>query len=233
MDVAYPLREKRSKLDPLMWSLRTLVNLPAVDRVFLVGGKPGWVTGVVHVPTIQGDRKFVNIGTNLEALVEHDLSDPFLWMNDDQFIREPWEPVITTRQRTMDEFVESLRYVGSTDHDDYVTGMRSQRDIMADWGYDTETMRCPDNHWPMPVSPDRLRKILARVAIEYPDHHRGHFKAVYAAGLDLYETRDCKAQTPSQLPPDLPVLSTAPSAWLGKAGQMIRHEWTVPSVYEA
>jgi hypothetical protein len=212
--------------------LRSLSNID-VDRVFMVGGLPNWVeeSKVVHIPTVQDAGKFVNIGRNLQAVLEAETSDPFLAMNDDQFIMSPWVPEIHTRFRTMDDFVNSLRYVGNTDHDSYVRGMRSQRDIMKEWGFDTSTVRCSDSHWPMPVHPERCREILARAA-EVPGHELGHFKAIYATGLDLVEGRDCKIQTPAQELPDWPVVSTSAGAWTGRAGRRIREVFDESSIYE-
>jgi hypothetical protein len=230
MDVWYPLRASRPQLDQLRWSLRTLQNLPVVGRVFLAGFQPDWVRDVEYLPTLQDRGKFHNIGANLKALLDSDVSDPFLAMNDDQFILEPWAPVISARAMSLDEFCAKMGTVGSRDHDDYVRGMRSQQAILKGWGMDTSQPN-PDSHWPMPVDKARLKSIVARVEAEHPDHELGHFKALYAYGLPMEAPGDCKVVHWSHHR-DHPVISTSRNSFLGAVGRMIRDRYPDPSPWE-
>ena len=77
VDIVYPLREKRPRIDPLRWSLRSLVNLRGVeiDRVIFVGGLPNWVMDGFHIATIQDADPFTNVGRALEAVVRSNVSE--------------------------------------------------------------------------------------------------------------------------------------------------------------
>lgn len=91
-DVAYIVRPGDNN-DELRYSLRTLANLPH-HRVWIAGHKPAWVTGVEHIPTVQGADKWRNAWGNLRALAEHpDVGPDLVLMNDDFYILRPVDRV--------------------------------------------------------------------------------------------------------------------------------------------
>lgn len=96
MDVLYTIKDGREFNEELVYSLRSLVNIPH-ERVFIVGGVPLDVkkSEIIHIPTEQKSTKWRNSTSNLKtAILDDRLSDDFIYMNDDFFILKPInEPV--------------------------------------------------------------------------------------------------------------------------------------------
>lgn len=96
MDVLYTIKDGREFNEELIYSLRSLINIPH-DRVFIVGGFPSDIkkSEIIHIPTEQKSTKWRNSTSNLKtAILDDRLSDDFIYMNDDFFILKPIsEPV--------------------------------------------------------------------------------------------------------------------------------------------
>jgi hypothetical protein len=91
-DVVYPVR-KGDHNPELRYSLRSLANL-AHNRVWLIGHKPSWVTGVQHWDRPQVDGKYLNATKGLVELTREigaSISEPFLLSNDDFYVMRPVE----------------------------------------------------------------------------------------------------------------------------------------------
>src|SRR5687767_1481800 len=93
MDAVYILGKGSSWHDlELLYSLRSLADYVAgIDRVFVVGARPRWLTNVIHIP--QGDPhkcKERNIAEKvLSACLDPRLSEKFLFLNDDHLALAP------------------------------------------------------------------------------------------------------------------------------------------------
>lgn len=88
MDLVYVLGSGSVWQDnELRYSLRSLKNLSGIDKVFIVGACPKWVTNVIHL--YFNDRfpcKEKNIMLKLARACGHpDLSNKFLHLHDDHF----------------------------------------------------------------------------------------------------------------------------------------------------
>lgn len=103
MDVVYILGYQ-DEYEELRYSLRSLTNFPH-DRVWIAGAPPPvWARNVEHLPVEQapldrsttrwwGDRK-TNMRRNILAALESpDVSDRFLYMNDDFILVQPPGPL--------------------------------------------------------------------------------------------------------------------------------------------
>lgn len=87
MDIVYTVKQEREN-EELTYSLRTLINLPH-DRVYIVGGCPENINKakITYVPTTTQSTKYKTTAVNLKVVSEiQDLSENFIWMNDDFFI---------------------------------------------------------------------------------------------------------------------------------------------------
>lgn len=86
MDAVYLMGPTRSH--EIRYSLRSLVNLPMVDRVVFAGWRPAWARDVVHVvPEPHRPGKHWSTWANLSAAArDRRLSDTFVLMNDDFFV---------------------------------------------------------------------------------------------------------------------------------------------------
>lgn len=88
MDILYTIKDGNDFNEELIYSLRSLVNIPH-DRVFIVGGFPRDIkkSEIIHIPTEQKSTKWRNSTNNLKtAILDDRLSDDFIYMNDDFFI---------------------------------------------------------------------------------------------------------------------------------------------------
>ena len=91
MDVVYYVRPG-DRNEALRYSLRSLTNLPH-ERVWIVGHRPPWVTGIEHIP---GNRRSTPIGCamdNIALACAHVTVDEFVIFNDDFYVMEPIEAV--------------------------------------------------------------------------------------------------------------------------------------------
>lgn len=88
MDIIYPYIKGN---DELIYSLRSLVNLPH-NKVFIVGEKPEGIdlTKVCYIPFAQTKTKYKNTTEILKMMCNNSaVSDDFILMNDDFFILKP------------------------------------------------------------------------------------------------------------------------------------------------
>lgn len=246
MDVAYPVGAKRETPDQLAWSIRSIVRHFPVDRIFLAGHLPSWASDeVIHLPVTQNSTKFVNIGANLEAVLESDISSRFLWMNDDFFfLRDFGEDIpLYSREGRYDLFCSKLtRNIGRTSSTrrprssnlrGYINGMVGQKDILKMWGVDVAQQVNTDAHIPIPIDKARMRKVVERLKADHPGHQIGHFRALYGAELGPTPLRDPKIMTAKKnVPQDRPFVSTSSRSWQGLVGQDLREMFDEPTKYE-
>lgn len=232
MDIAYPIRGVRaSGPDPLRWSLRTAYQHLPVDRVFIAGARrPGWLKPherIVFIETAQARTKHDNIGENLRAVLGSEISEEFVWLNDDFFLLSDFDEIpLWARRQSLREKVEALRPdIGSPDNQAYVKGMRAQLGILSEWGFDDPI--CAELHVPIPLARTRAEEILDRVEREFPEHELGHFRALYGAGLPAELRDDVKVKSHTQeLSENADLVSTSPVSWnVGNVGKQIRGKY--------
>jgi hypothetical protein len=88
VDVVYPLgTESKWDDNELRYSLRSLEkNFPDLGRVFIVGHRPSWLTGVVHIAMgdVHKHNKDANLIDKILAACYSEVSDEFVFMSDDQ-----------------------------------------------------------------------------------------------------------------------------------------------------
>jgi hypothetical protein len=87
MDLVYLVRNGERN-DELRHSLRSLVNLPH-GRVWVVGHRPKWLTGVEHIRGNRYPSKELNVYDNLQLACQQVDADRFVVMNDDFFVMRP------------------------------------------------------------------------------------------------------------------------------------------------
>lgn len=92
MDVVYYVRPGERN-EELRYSLRSLQNMPH-ERVWLVGHKPAWVTGVEHIPNrSNGSSPQHNATSHLLAACDAVPAERFVVFNDDFYVMEPIEHI--------------------------------------------------------------------------------------------------------------------------------------------
>lgn len=93
VDVVYPLSNGSTWQDnELRYSLRSLDKFARnLGRVFVVGRKPAWLTGVVHIPARDNPmvNKDANIINKIRLAIAAGISERFIFASDDQFLAAP------------------------------------------------------------------------------------------------------------------------------------------------
>lgn len=129
-DVVYVVRPGEDN-EELRFSLRSLVNLPH-RRVYIAGYVPTWCVNVFPVWTDQKDKPDQeNSNANLKAALQDlELSDDFVFMNDDFFITEPVTDIPALHQGPLDERIATYR-TGGRMHQAYslMTTRRALRQV--------------------------------------------------------------------------------------------------------
>lgn len=236
MDVVCPVGSRRAGLDQLVWAARSWMEFLPDPRLILVGSVcPPGLKPDVFVKTGQRRSKFWNIGENLEAAVNSDqVADEFVWMNDDFFLLEPMPVVpLTGRNGSWDEVVDWLGPVrGTYDFRRYISGFRQQRDLIGSWGFDTSREVCGDAHTPIWLEKQRVVDVQTAAREGDPYLESGHFKGLYAAGLDPVRVTDPKVKKVDVVPSGW-MVSTSEKSWLfGAAGEWLRTRFAVGSGWE-
>ena len=87
MDIVYTLKPSLTN-EELIYSLRSLCNIPH-ERVYFIGGCPVNLNKkyITHIPTEVQSTKYKTTTYNLSVAADlPELSEDFIWMNDDFFI---------------------------------------------------------------------------------------------------------------------------------------------------
>lgn len=96
IDIVIPYRQTDDGATELKYALRSVEqNLTGVGNVFIIGDRPGWLKEVFHVPYRAGNGmtdKEKNIYERVAlACGMKQVSDDFLYMNDDHYLLKPVE----------------------------------------------------------------------------------------------------------------------------------------------
>lgn len=185
MDHVYVCRDGRN--EELRYSLRSLDRFVTADRVCLVGGWPGWVTGARLFPRRPSGDAHSTTTAHLRFAVEEDeISDPFvLWM-DDVYATEPVPEVPVLHNGPVGR--PSTRTA-------WHRGQRATARWLRDNGFDRPLSY--ELHVPLVVHKDPMREVLARLG-EVRDR-APHKRTMYGnlAGLGGAFSRDVKVMSRS------------------------------------
>lgn len=131
MDLVYPVRAGNAN-EELRYSLRSMqAHLPH-GNVYLIGAPPAWTQNVVLVPHRQGSNVRTNTTTSMRLACTHpDVSDPFVWMNDDYFLMKPLLVVPRLNRGPIDSVIAEL----APKKDSYAQGMVATKRLLIDNGF--------------------------------------------------------------------------------------------------
>lgn len=96
MDIVIPYRLMNEGVE-LRFVLRSIeAYLTGITGVFLIGDKPAWLSDKIHYIYYRDSNNMRHRERNIYdkvmvAVREYQVSDDFLFMNDDHFIRQPWQ----------------------------------------------------------------------------------------------------------------------------------------------
>lgn len=229
MDAVYLVGPGRG--DVLRWSLRSLVNLPQVTRVVVVGHLPAWVTNVTYIPVEQQQTKHDSTFANLRAAIAQSaISDRFLLMNDDFITLRPVEQVPVFHRGPM---VDQLDRDERTGNKLLAERRRQLMDMLSALG--VEQPVCYELHIPLPVERGKLATVLDRAAEVRPDGMQPTGKRTLYGNLAKIggvDVADVKLRGRNDPLPDGPFVSTCSTSWGGAAGKAIKGLFPEPCQYE-
>lgn len=206
--------QKRS--EELRYSLRSLAAHIPHRRVWIVGHKPRWVRNVHHIPRAQFSSKWTNSTENLRAACSHpDVSDRFIYMNDDFFALAPVPGIPVAHRGPVAEVI------ARTPMGRYRAGAAATMRLLQTLGIKEPLSY--ELHIPMVVDKARMLEVLnLPQARRIPVLHK---RTLYGnlTGVGGEQWQDVKiASRTGDLPPG-PWVSTTPESFTnGLVGRRIR-----------
>ena len=126
VDIVYPVKITRDGNAELRYSLRSLVNLPH-RNVHIFSDYISWLSKEVkwHPSSDRpGVPRFANVNTTLlRACEDPNISDPFIFMNDDFFVLNPVDKIPYYYNGTLQQHYDYL-------HKSYPTGSKYMRNLL-------------------------------------------------------------------------------------------------------
>lgn len=228
-DIVVPVREGAAN-QQLRYALRSWVANVPHRRVWVVGYKPAWLTGVEHIRTHQaGKTKYQNTTQAVRVACEHpEVSSKFLLCNDDFFVMRPQPAAFPVFHRGPVSLVE--KYYAGRGHGKYLKGLRETRDLLVKLGH--ENPASYELHVPLPVQKaGMLRALEMGKGLEVV-----HKRTLYGCLSRLGGTRMRDVKVLNRAPRDFTTqafLSTMPDSFTnGAVGRYIRAAFREPCRYE-
>ncbi|AIV35619.1 hypothetical protein [Streptomyces sp. CCM_MD2014] len=227
LDIVVPVREGAAN-EQLRYALRSWsANLPH-RRVWLIGGRPAWATGVEHIPTRQAGTKYQNTTSAVAAACLHpDVSDPFIYCNDDFFVLRRRTSLPVFHRGPVAE-VEA--YYATRGNGRYLRGLRETRDLLVELGHPDPVSY--ELHVPLPIAKGGM--LAALEAGRHLDviHKRTAYGVL--AGIGGERMRDVKVLSRGPgYDTSSGFLSTMPDSFAhGMVGRYLRQAFFQPSPYE-
>ena len=230
LDVVYPVRPTSDNNLELMYSLRSLKNLPHRD-VHIFSDYISWLDQHAvkwHPSSDRPDkRRFANVNTTLmRACDDPNISDPFIFMNDDFFIMKPIKDIPYYYNGTLQQHYDYL-------HQYYQRPSKYMRDLLETQS-ELKRLKKPtldyEMHCPMIFYKDELRKVLKA----YPNTAcRRTFYANFK-GVKGEQAIDFKIYGFGEFDQSRPFVSTTDTNFKRQSvvRSLIRSEFTQPSPYE-
>ncbi len=230
LDVVYPVKPTRDGNSELRYSLRSLRNLPH-RNVHIFSDYIIWLDEHKvkrHPSSDRPDKqRFANVNqTLLRACDDPNISDPFIFMNDDFFVMKPVKEIPYYVNGTLQQHYDYLHrtYQGSK----YMRDLLETQSELKRLGLGTLDFEV---HAPIIFYKDELRRILKA----YPNAacrrtlYANSMKVKWKQAIDfkIYGFGD-------NFDHNRPFVSTADANFRRQSGvrSMIRSEFTTPSPYE-
>jgi hypothetical protein len=232
-DVVYVVRPGDVN-EELRYSLRSLRNVPH-GRVFMVGHTPPWVRNVESVDVKQIGSKWKNSTKNMyTACVHPEISDDFIYMNDDMFVLQPISRVGPMNRGPIDEVIAEYRsrLSGLTSRRRYLMGMQDTALLLQREGFKRSEILSYELHVPMMVNKQIMTDAI-KLGWSLPVLHK---RTVYGnlaklGGIRVLDVKVCE-ERPSWSP-QWPFISTDDKSFRSHpAGEHVRSRLQGPSEYE-
>lgn len=164
IDVVYPVKITREGNAELRYSLRSLVNLPHKDVHIFSDYIPWLSKNVKWHPSSDrpGVPRFANVNTSLlRACKDQNISDPFVFMNDDFFILNSIDEIPYYYNGTLQQHYDFLHKT-YTSGSKYMRHLLEAQTVLKNGGFDNLDYEL---HCPILFKKKELQQILE----QFPD----------------------------------------------------------------
>ena len=156
MDIVYVCRPGDN--EELRYSIRSVVKNIKHDNIWLVGNKPKWYSGK-FLPVPDTGNRYENIRNAIESVsINSDISEDFLFMNDDFFILKPLTEIPVFHGGLLIDKINN--YIDLTGINRYVKMLMNTHRFLLRHG-----IKDPldyDIHVPMQMNKTNLTKIIRK-----------------------------------------------------------------------
>jgi hypothetical protein len=215
--------------EELRYSLRSLAAHLPHGRVWVAGHRPPWLADTVeHIEVTQKDSRFVSSTANLRAACEHpEVSEEFVYFNDDFFVMEPVDQVPVLHRGPLADVI------GATRSSLYRRGAQATALLMERLGLAKGgPLLSYELHVPLPVSKTLMLEAMTAGAKLPVLHKRTLYGNLHHIGGE--QIADVKVKGADNRGPSGPWLSTTDASFeQGAVGERIRAAFPEPCRYEA
>lgn len=210
MDIIYPVRPG-DRNDELRYSLRSVcANVPDVRRVWVVGYKPAWLTGVEYSPANDGNER-QNVYNNIKMACENSrATDTVAIFNDDFYVTErvALQDIPTRHRMTLGEHLDLPRVRNRT-NSRWSRSLKYTQIVLNAHGF--EEPLSYELHQPMKVDRGAMADLLNRFRLVTPGNPP-QWRTLYGNmfGIGGERQRDVKSR---QGPLKFPFHSTADASF--------------------
>lgn len=180
MDVLYPLAfGSLSKNLELRYSLRSLKFIEH-DRIFIAGRRPGFLKNINFVKTNEGNSKQENIKNAILRACDSDITENFIYMNDDFLFIKPTTVKSYCYDKTFDEHIR-----------DRISSYAYSLKVTQRWLKDNNLPTINyEPHYPMVFNKYKFKELFKDFVYDKPYLYRSIYGNYY--GIDAEPTRDFK-----------------------------------------
>jgi len=231
MDFVYFVRHGEN--EELRYSIRSVIKHFPDAKIWVLGNKPDWYTGN-FVPIRNIGEKFTNIANCCYEAARHpEISDPFVWMNDDFFIMKPLESILPLHRGSLKERADryaqgiSTSYYNKLLHATY--SQLVSRGIEDPLDYDV--------HMPLVMDKEGTLEALktTRIGRTLPRSMYGNLASIGGSkvgDVKVYSSSAFAFKSYDYLNGDFPYLSTEDSSFEDVCENVLKDAFPDPSPYE-
>lgn len=205
MDLVYVVKEG-DKNPELRYSLRSVEKNLQYDKIWIVGYKPNWITGVEYIPVIQDKKdKWHNSDNNLlEACKNELVSDDFILMNDDFICLETNKNYLFNY--SLGKLNTSiLKHMKKTTNRPYNRAFSDLKILLSELGIKSKDMYDYESHTPMIINKHKFLELWEKEPVkkylgtDKVLHKRSLYKNVFPDRETIILPEDVKIQYESEL----------------------------------
>ena len=223
MDIVIPYLQTSS--DELRYALRSIEQNVEHDRVFIIGDRPGWIKNVEYIPYHQAYRRYHNVRNIMQLACDNpDISDDFIFTNDDIFIMKPTKH-FNYHRGTIEEVAE---YFSGR----YKTNLLRTKELLEKLGY-KDTL-CYELHIPTILNKQKKEKASLIRKKHIPENQNIQLRTLYGNLYNLggRKIKDVKVYDNQQKIPRGHFISTSELTFQGKVGDHIKAHFPNKSRFE-